>query len=122
MTTARLTLRHACSALKVSKTCQSACGCPQAVQSRFCEMRQRPSERALYFSMISQHRAGVGCVGVLPNRTHVAPLSSGPYVRYVWPVIQPQSAVHLPRAAASSHGAMLRQVSRAPGVEPSHGT
>ena len=55
--------------------------------------------RALYFSMISQHRPGVGCVGVLPNRTHVAPFSRGPYVRYVCPVIHPQSAVHLPQTS-----------------------
>ena len=57
-------------------------------------------ERALYFSMISQHRPGVGCVGALPNRTQVAPFSSGPYVRYVCPVIHPQSAVHLPQRLA----------------------
>lgn len=42
-----------------------------------------------------QQRPGSGCVGVLPKITTVAPRSMGPYARKEWPVIQPQSAVHL---------------------------
>src|SRR5215213_8339273 len=45
-------------------------------------------------SQISQNRSFSGQSGAPSYITHVAPLASGPYVRYVCPVTQPTSAVH----------------------------
>ncbi len=42
-------------------------------------------------------------MGTPSNTTLTAPLSSGPYVRYVCPVIQPQSAVHLRGQPLKAH-------------------
>src|SRR5919202_4891714 len=44
--------------------------------------------------MISHQRPWCGVFGVPSYMTHVAPLASGPYTMYEWPVTQPTSAVH----------------------------
>src|SRR5688572_6038871 len=47
-----------------------------------------------YFSMMRQKRSLSGQSGVPSYMTTVAPLESGPYTTYEWPVTQPISAVH----------------------------
>jgi hypothetical protein len=46
----------------------------------------------LYFCTISHHRPRCGVSGVPSYITLVAPLASGPYTMYEWPVTQPMSA------------------------------
>jgi hypothetical protein len=45
-------------------------------------------------AMIDQNRSRSGQSGAPSYITQVAPLASGPYTRYEWPVIHPTSAVH----------------------------
>src|SRR5690606_5782500 len=63
-----------------------------------------------YFAMTSHHRPGCGVSGVPSYSSWVAPLASGPYTTYEWPVTQPMSAVHQKTSVSGCRSCTTRLV------------